>query len=75
MIIRSSVMFVTSSIRMFTLAVAEHMTSLNLLRITFNPSQVFTSVQGSGVLSYETALVPFIVVVFIWGQFAIFLIY
>ena len=62
--ITSSVRFITSSVMTSTLAFTSHIIALNLLRIVFNPSHVFTSVQGSGVLSYVTALVPFIVVLF-----------
>ena len=65
MIITSSVIFVISSVSIATLAVTVHTTASNLARIAFNPSQVFTSVQGSGVLSYVIALVPIIVVLFI----------
>jgi hypothetical protein len=63
--ITSSVRLVTSSVILATLADTLHIIALNLLRIVFKPSHVFTSVQGSGVLSYVTALVPNIVVLFI----------
>jgi hypothetical protein len=54
-----------SSVSIATSAATSHIILSNLARITFKPSHVLTSVQGSGVLSYVTALVPFIVVLFI----------
>ena len=63
-IIKSSVRFVISSVRISTLFVASHIIASNLASMVFNPSHVFTSVQGSGVPSYVTALVPNIVVLF-----------
>jgi hypothetical protein len=70
-IIKSSVIFVMSSVSNATSAATLHITLLNLSRIVFNPSQVFTSVQGRGVLSYVITLVPIIVILFISEHSAI----
>jgi len=59
------VIFVTFSVISFTPIIVSHITVSNLARIVFKPSHVSTSVQGSGVPSYVTALVPIIVVLFI----------
>jgi hypothetical protein len=63
------------SVSVSTSALAVHKTLLNLSMTVFRLSHVFTSVQGSGVLSYEIALVPFTVVLFMLEQLAMFYIY